>query len=712
MKSTATGPVFPTRSTHSLLALATMLLGAWIMPAPPAHGRAEDPNTLDSSYRHASPEAYERWRDLKYGLRIHWGFYSLFGGEASWPVLNMSYARKQEYFDLYEKFNPTEFDAGKWMDLFERCGLKCFAFTTKHHDGFAMWDTQTRVKRRVNWMAPGGPRVEPCDLAYSIMETPFKRDILKELTDAARKRGIAYDLYFSHIDWFDADFRFDDWNPFRDPNYTPQTDPVAYARFAARHRDQIREILTRYGDPSMLCLDMHLPDFCWPEIKQTVLMARKLQPDVLMRERGIGAYGDYTTPENWVPAAEGLADKRVDRPWMVIYTLAGQFAYEPDGTKYKSGQWILTNLIDIVAKGGNFMPSIGPDAKGNFHPEAIKRLQFVGDWLKVNGEAIYATRPWTHWKEGENIRFTRSKDAKSVYAISLSWPGESLRLRSLAPRPGTKVQMLGVSEALEWSMGEQDDLVVKLPARLQEAANRPCQQAYVFKFEGQPRETTSIPKAAFISGGWLGTEAAVSLASASAAAQIHYTTDGSTPTKQSQVYDNPVTLRRGQTLRARAFQQGAAASDELQVAMGVMRINFQPAGAPVPEGYVADTGESFGSRANGAAYGWSSDNTAQTRQRGQGSVQDTFCHFLAQQKWELAVPAGRYAIRVVVGDASFASQNTINIEGVNLCRDLGLSSGTKVLTGEVEVKDGRLTVDCGDSPERMTKIAAIEITSK
>jgi alpha-L-fucosidase len=688
-----------------LLATAGMALAA--TPAPP-----DDWNTLDPTYQHASPEAYERWRDLKYGLRIHWGFYSRLGVEASWPVREMSNVRKQEYFELYRQFNPTQFDAEKWMEIFDRCGLKCFAFTTKHHDGFAMWDTKTRVKSRVNWAAPGGPRMEECDLAYSIMETPFKRDILKELTDAAQKHGIAYDLYFSHIDWFDADFRFDDWNPFRDPSFTPQSEPAAYARFAARHREQIREILSKYGHPAMLCLDMRLPDFCWPEIKQTVLMARKLQPDVLMRERGIGAYGDYTTPEGWIPTTEGLSDKRVDRPWMVIYTLAGQFAYEPDGTKYKPAEWILSNLIDIVAKGGNFMPCIGPDANGNFHPEAIKRLEYVGDWLKVNGEAIYGTRSWTPWKEAEDIRFTRSKDAKYVYAISLSWPGERFRLRSVTPRPGTTVRLLGVSKPLEWNMDELDGLVVKLPARLQEAAKRPCQQAYVFKLEGQPRETTAMPRAGFVSGGWLATEAAVCLTNSTTSTRIHYTTDGSAPTKLSSSYDNPITLRRGQTLRARAIKTGATASDELKVTLGAMRINFQPTGAPVPEGYVADTGACFGNRPNGTAYGWSSDNTSQTRQRGVGAVDDTFCHFLAQQKWEIAVPAGRYGIRVVVGDISYASENTINIEGVNLCRDLALVSAMKALTGEVEVRDGRLTVDCGNSPERMTKIAAIEITAK
>ena len=452
---------------------------------------AKEQEAVDPDYKHASAGAYERWRDLKYGLRIHWGYYSLLGVEASWPVKKMSNPDKQEYFELYRKFDPKRFEADKWMDLLERGGLTYFTITTKHHDGFSLFDTKTRVKRRVNYAAGGGPRIEECDLAYSIMDAPIKRDLIKELCDAAHKRGIAIDLYFSHVDWFDADMRFDKWNPFRDVNYNNTTDPEGYARFVRRHREQIIELLSNYGKIDMMCLDMALPEFCWPDVKETIKTARRIQPDVLFRRRGIGAYGDYQTPENWIPDSAGKSDRRVVKPWMVIYTLAGQFAYEADGEKYKSGEWIVSNLIDIVAKGGNFMVSIGPDGDGNFHPEAVKKLEYAGDWLKVNGEAIYKTRPWVNYKEGDDVRFTRSKNNRYVYAIALKWPGEEFRSVLVKPRKGSKVIMLGdkgwfgAGKSLNWGMEENGALVVEIPKRLQAQKNRPCTQAYVFRIEAE-----------------------------------------------------------------------------------------------------------------------------------------------------------------------------------------------------------------------------------
>ena len=262
--------------------------------------------TMDPRYQHASPKAVERWRDLKYGLRICWGQYNLWNIEASWPVLKMSNVRKQDYFDLYKQFNPVEFDAEKWMDLLNRGGLKFFTILTKHHDGFSMFNTQTRVKRRVNWMAAGGPSIEPCDLAYSIMDSPFHRDSIQELCEAAHRRGIAIDLYFSHCDWFDADFRGDPDHPLHDPAFSKQ-------------------------------------------------------------------------------------------------------------------------------------------------------------------------------KEGDSIRFTRTKDTNYVYAISLNWPGQTLKLTQVRPRAGSVVRMLGLEQPLRWHLDPSDGLVIELPEELQSEAARSSKQAYVFK---------------------------------------------------------------------------------------------------------------------------------------------------------------------------------------------------------------------------------------
>jgi alpha-L-fucosidase len=173
---------------------------------------------------------------------------------------------------------------------------------------------------------------------------------------------------------------------------------------------------------------------------------------------------------------------------MVIYTLAGQFAYEPDGEKYKSGEWIVSNLVDIVAKGGNFMVSIGPDGEGNFHPAAVERLEYAGDWLKVNGEAIYGTRPWVHYKEGEGVRFTRSRDNRYVYAIVLEWPGERFTTSLLKPVKDSKLAMLGdrgwfgENKSLDWRM-VNGKLVVEIPERLQDPNSRPCAQAWAFRIE-------------------------------------------------------------------------------------------------------------------------------------------------------------------------------------------------------------------------------------
>lgn len=449
-------------------------------------------------YQHASPAAYEAFQDLKYGIRIHWGIYTLArqvglqgpgGPGESWIFLPMSYQQKEEYQQLYKQWNPTGFNAEEWAKLFADNGMKMFAITAKHHEGFSLFDTKTRVKDRINWTAPGGPAIEDCDIAYSVMDTPFHRDIIKELCDAGHRHGLAIDLYFSHPDWYDADFRPYGFHPAYFPDAL--TDPVygtgrgknrteysgklfdnapvptqeEEARMMERHRQQLTELLSNYGKIDMVCLDIELGDKVWPQLRETMLALRKIQPDVMFRSRGIGNYGDYDTPERVIPGS-----KKNGRPWFVIYPLARNFDYDPNPADYKGGDWIIRSLIDSVAKGGNFMVGVGPDANGKFHPKAIEDIEAAGAWLKVNGEGIYATRAREGdlWHEGDEIRYTQSKDHHTIYAFTLHWPGKAVTLKTVEPIPGSAVYLFGYPKPLVWSYSGATGTVIQMPEELQE----------------------------------------------------------------------------------------------------------------------------------------------------------------------------------------------------------------------------------------------------
>lgn len=471
----------------------------------------------DPDYAHTSDAAREAFLDMKYGVRIHWGLYTQWSlKNESWKFLKMSSRRRQAYQQLYQQFNPRNFSADAWMEFFQRCGFQCFAMTSKHHEGFSMFDTQTRVKRRVNWTAPGGPQIEDCNLAYSVMDTPFQRDIVGELTDSAHRHGIKVDLYFSHPDWYDADFRpyalhplqtrrvYEHPEEYGAPDYVNYVQPPAFrivpeptaeeqARMMARHRAQLVELLTNYGKIDMLCLDQWLGKPVWPEMKETIKLLRQIQPDVMLRIRGIGNYGDYYTPEGVVPVE--MAE--TDMPWMVIYPLGRSFSYEIQARYHKGAAWVIRNLIQCVATGGNFMVGIGPDVDGWFHPKAIEVLETVGEWLKFNGEAVYGTRPFTPWHEmdhehpGAEVHFSQSKDGTTVYALCQAdtWKGirktGRLSLASIPAREGMQVSLLGGSEMEDggWNLAwtrQGEGVEVDVP---KVASGRMGNYGGVFKFE-------------------------------------------------------------------------------------------------------------------------------------------------------------------------------------------------------------------------------------
>jgi alpha-L-fucosidase len=450
----------------------------------------------DPDYLHASEQAHEAFRDLKFAVRIHWGMYSVWqmNGE-SWGFLNLSREKKMEYNALYKTFNPTAFNADEWMSLFKRSGIRAFAFTTKHHEGFSMYHTKTRVVQRANYLDTTRV-IEPCDLHYSIEETPFRRDIVRELCDAAHKNDIKINLYFSHPDWYDADFRPYNNHPLtteaylnNDGNYgyeigrckyefvTPDPTADETARMLARHREQLRELLTNYGKIDMLCFDQWMGRDVWQPMKETLKMLRRLQPDVMFRCRGIGNYGDYYTPEGFVPGNR----ENTNMPWMTIYPLGSSFSYDRDSSRYKGAAWIVHNIIDCAAKGGSFMVGIGPDGDGRFHPTAVAQLEATGRWLAVNGRGIYGTRAREVWHSGDFL-FTRSKDGRRVYAFTekaAALQAAMLHIPSVTPRKGSKVSMLGYNKPLQWTP-DGDGVNIEIPTDLLQKL--PCEYAWGFEF--------------------------------------------------------------------------------------------------------------------------------------------------------------------------------------------------------------------------------------
>jgi alpha-L-fucosidase len=325
--------------------------------------------------------------------------------------------------------------------------------------------------------------------------------VVKELCAAGRKRGLRIALYFSHPDWYDADFRPYADHPAQVPDaaeldtqwkesqkrlgkllwMAPNPKPDAVNRMMTRHRAQLEELLTNYGDIHMLSLDQWLGPTVWPQLRQTLFRIRRLQPNVMIRARGIGNYGDYYTPEGFIPGDKS----NTGMPWMVIYPLASGFSFDPVAAHYKGAKWIVDNIVDTAAKGGSFQVGIGPDGSGRFHPAAIEQVKQAGAWLRTCGPGIYATRSREGdlWREGEAIRFTRSKDNRAIYCFALQWPGKALRLRSVRPLPGSRITMFGHPDPVRWNFDSATGLNLEFPESLTEQARRPNDYAWGWKIQ-------------------------------------------------------------------------------------------------------------------------------------------------------------------------------------------------------------------------------------
>jgi len=424
----------------------------------------------------------EWFQDLKFGFFMHWGAYSQWGCIESWPLVEADkWARpddlpawvergkdiqrfQRDYFALPKTFRPTKFDPKLWAAIAKQAGTKYVVFTTKHHDGFSMFDTKQT------------------DFRITAPDCPFSRDtqadVVRAVFDAFRAEGFGIGAYFSKSDWhspyyWSPDFPFPD----RNVNYDTAKHPEKWAKFVAFVHGQVEELMTNYGHLDILWLDggQVRPPKQDIQMDKLVAMARNHQPHLIVVDRTVGGkHENYRTPEQQVP------DKPPPFVWETCMTMGDQWSFKPND-RYKPTRRLIHLLVDIVSKGGNFLLNVGPQPDGQLPAEAVQRMREMGEWLAVNGEAIYGTRAIAPYKEGR-VCLTHKGDA--VYAIYLAADGEDalpeqISLTKLQPAPGSAVTMLGAKERLKWRAAG-DGVVIAVPTAVRQSP--PCRHAFALKF--------------------------------------------------------------------------------------------------------------------------------------------------------------------------------------------------------------------------------------
>ena len=383
----------------------------------------------------------EWFQDQKFGLMLHWGPYSQMGCIESWPLVwadrkwgNPAITTKEEmvefrkkYFALNRTFNPVAFDPAAWAAAATHAGMKYVVFTTKHHDGFSMFDTRQT-----------GYRITSPDVPFS--RNP-RANITAEVFKAFRARGFGIGAYFSKSDWHTPYY----WSPDRfaedrNPNYDTAAEPERWAKFVKFVHGQVGELMTGYGPIDILWMDggQVRPPKQDIQMDSMVSMARSHQPNLIVVNRASkGLYEDYRTPEQEVP------EKPLDYVWESCMTMGKQWSYKPDD-QYKSSRELIRLLVDIVAKGGNLLLNIGPGPDGRLPATSLERLKDIGDWMTVNNEAIYGTKPIAPYRTGD-VAFTRK--GNTLYGIYLL-PADTASVPARIEFPGMRIAPKAKAELL------------------------------------------------------------------------------------------------------------------------------------------------------------------------------------------------------------------------------------------------------------------------
>lgn len=426
-------------------------------------------------------ENLDKWQKMKFGLFMHWGTYSQWGIVESWslcpedegwtqrkgPYSKNYFEYKKAYENLQTTFNPIHFNPEKWVKAAKEAGMKYMIFTTKHHDGFSMFDTKET------------------DYKITDPKTPFSKNarsnVTKEIFNAFRKDGFAIGAYFSKPDWHTENY----WWPYfppkdRNVNYDPAKYPEKWNAFKKFTYNQIGELMSDYGKVDILWLDGGWvrplssidTSVVWQrgiktdqdlDMKSISEMARKKQPGLIVVDRSVtGPFENYTTPEQEIP------HELLPYPWESCITMGNSWSYVPND-QYKSADKIIQMLIQIVARGGNLLLNIGPGPDGDWDPVAYQRLHEIGEWMKINGEAIHNSKPLAPYEVG-NLYFTQSENGKNRYIFNLlkegsgSIPNE-IKLNDFSVEKGSRIRLLGTNKLLKFKK-ENNGITISIPSNL------------------------------------------------------------------------------------------------------------------------------------------------------------------------------------------------------------------------------------------------------
>jgi len=367
-------------------------LALWALALPLMAAETNPPAWLQPD-----PVALKRWQDMRFGMFIHWGPVSLTAHEIGWS--RGAQTPIEKYDNLYKEFNPVKFNADEWVGIAKAAGMKYIVLTTKHHDGFCLWDTKLTD--------------------YNIMHTPFHRDVVKELAEACKKQGLAFGAYYSVTDWYDPDW------PVGSPAGKvphPQPNLDAYEKYL---QGQITELIKNYGPLVTIWNDVSAM-YGKERGARTIELVRKLQPDITINNR-TGAGGDYDTPE------QRIGGFNMERPWESCMTVSAHNAWawggELDGVKPLAA--CLLMLVRSAGGDGNVLLNVGPRPDGVIDPAQADRLKDIGAWLAKYGESIYATRGGPY-KPTKTVVSTRK--GNTIYIHITAWPEETLKLPPLPAR--------------------------------------------------------------------------------------------------------------------------------------------------------------------------------------------------------------------------------------------------------------------------------------